>query len=232
MRLAIIATIHGRPRLTALFLRHYEHLAESLPLDLYAVGTPETVSSDRWQYRQVPNDNLAARWNAVCSDAYVNGAEAVFVVGSDDFVSHQAILFTLQALRVFPVVVPRSCYVYDLARRRLVYLTRLICVGLGRAFRRDVLERYEGRLWAEAFPWMPVAAQQAVVEELDQAHVYDPREERCLLVDVKTAEGNLNSFDALLRRTAYDEAPMALMRLLGPTYDELNNHAADAPGVL
>ena len=100
----LLTALWKRPELTALVLKHYSiirnSLAESIDLNLLAVGSEGEVTKSvtekyGFQYLEYPNSPLGAKWNAGLKAVKEFKPDAVVIIGSDDIVN--AKLFNIYA---------------------------------------------------------------------------------------------------------------------------------------
>lgn len=143
MKIAIVTAVWGRPRLTELVLDYYRRIAvPGLTLKRYGAVTGSPPPVDGWEYVDVPNEPLGAKWNAACEFAYDADPDGYLIVGSDDLIEPSYFEFLAQG--DYDWVEPRTLFMYDIPTRRCVELYRA-APGAGRYFSRAHMERFGGR---------------------------------------------------------------------------------------
>ena len=217
-RLGIITAIHGRPRLTDLFMAYYQNLevpgvdlrccaAYTMPDDrdrIEATAYTEDFMYDRWHSIEAPNNPRSDKWNAACQFLRFclgkHQLDAALILGSDDFASAAYIQHAVGLIQKgADYVCTRNIYYYDTATQRLFY-GLYDRVGAGRVLSRRLLDQCDYQ------PWMPgtnrnadYALGQGAVLGIEPTWMPDLARSRMPLVDVKTPEGNITSYDAAYR---------------------------------
>jgi len=161
----VLTTLWRRPALTAVTLRHYAglraDLAEHIDLRLLAVGSEGEVSrapAERhgWQYVEHANRPLGAKHNALLDVVRDSGeADAVLIIGSDDFLAADYVLRCASDIASGAAVVGLADLAFlDAARGRAVRWPGYVGtlregepVGAGRCISRRALEAVNWRLW-------------------------------------------------------------------------------------
>lgn len=157
MRIALITALWKRPELTRLFLRHYAEMevpgVELVRLAAFSPGddpyAAEVLTSEHrsgWTLVATPNEPLSDKWTNTLAVAQVYKADAILIMGSDDFVDAAYIQRIAAELENHPIIIPQSLYFYSTQKRELIYCT---CSrgGPGRAIRRDVLDECGWSPW-------------------------------------------------------------------------------------
>lgn len=212
-RLVIVTAAWGRSRLTELMLRHTASLEAPDGWDVVRVcvetpGDPDPAQyTHGWHYAQAENAPLSAKWQAGVDAARDLGADAVMILGSDDFVNAAFLESVTDALEAgAEYVQPSGLWVYDAptaqypaGRCFFGYAQR---IGAGRTLSRHLLDRLGWQLWTEAGPGRLDGAMDARLDPVCLPYLL-PRmlERRLILVDVKTEQqgqsANIWTYDDL-----------------------------------
>lgn len=222
MRLAVLTALWRRPAVSAHVLAHYAGLTpEGVTLMRYAVRSPEDPEPcppvEGWAYPSAPNAPLSDKWNAGM-EALRGHADAVMVVGSDDFVAPDYIAAAVEALRAGAEFVRTDRIVfYDVATGR-ARGGRMPRMGAGRVLSAPLLERVGWRPW-------PAGLSRRLDAGMDRAiHRRTPPREAVLtdvppVLDVKS-ETNLWGFDDMAPHAREAVTPDALRALCETHYPQ------------
>jgi len=172
MRLVVLTCVWKRPELAGIVLRSYQRLqkmvAPEIELSLLAVGS-EGIRSRAltegcgFDYVEFPNEPLSHKWNRGAQAAKEYDPDAVVIVGSDDVISYDLILWYARQLRLghhfFGLL---DLYFFDLDSLRMGYWAgyqgaldgdrRGEPIGCGRCFSRALLEHTVWDLWPRSSP--------------------------------------------------------------------------------
>lgn len=160
MNLAVVTTTWGRPGVTSIALDHLSHLSlGGLDISLFAAVSPEdefvrqnteAILSAGGTVIPMPNDNLAAKWNAVMKEAADSGADYILVIGSDNLVNAAFLFESVALLSENDCAEASVVHFYELETGRLIYRHMDQC-GI-RMFRGDSVRSQDGYLWDASNP--------------------------------------------------------------------------------
>lgn len=163
-RLAVVCAFWRRPQLTAAMFAWTARMAKrcnGFDMDLIAVGSEgessrQCAEQAGWFYVEVPNEPLGRKWQSGVDVAMARGANAVMLLGSDDFGTEHVFRAAAKAIFEDDATVfgfsdfyfigqgPRACYWpgYTESSGRMGEP-----MGAGRTFSRELLDAVRGRLW-------------------------------------------------------------------------------------
>lgn len=220
LRAGIITKLYKRPALTGLFLQHYASLAESpalrtagVELVLVAAISPQedpgahryaTGDYAPWHFVGAPNRPLSEKGNVACR-ALEGMVDLVVNVGSDDFLSADYIARAAQLVAAgHDYLCPQEIYYLDAPTLRAVYAWGCGGLGAGRVLSARLLDRVGWAPWAKGeHPDVDMN------ERLGRAgaRTYWLTVHPGAIVDVKSREGNISTFEEMavgLRRRHAD----------------------------
>ncbi len=130
-------------------------------------------------------------------------ADAVMILGSDDVISTQYYLKTLEQVeKGIDLIGTESAYFYSGQGRdkgKMVRLQGKALLGIGKTVSKRILDEAGWTLWRVAKGWgMDAMAQQEIVKHAPTKAIISD-----IIVDVKTRE-NLNSFNVFKKRQEVD----------------------------
>ena len=165
--MVILTALWKRPALTEIFLSYYSNMKERLEgqidLVLVAVGSEglatERISKNNgWKYIEAPNNPVSQKWNAGIKSLKDINADAVIILGSDDFISDNLLLEYKKRLNENYVLIGvKDMYVFDVATKRFgrwrgyrpnIYEDRTgETIGMARCISRKVMEMVNYDIW-------------------------------------------------------------------------------------
>ncbi len=151
MKLGIVTSLWGRPRLTRLFGEYYDGLnipgVELIKAAAYSEARDAAPLSDSWIKVYADNDPRSDKWNAASQALAEHGPDAILIVGSDDFVHSRHIERGLEIiLQGQHLIHPRTCYFFDTVTRCLA-LGTFSRVGAGRMISGELADSLDYVLW-------------------------------------------------------------------------------------
>ena len=146
---------------------------------------------------------VSLKWNRAMAYMKSLGMDAVMILGSDDIISTNYYLKTLEQVeKGIDLIGTESAYFYcgqGMDRGKLTKLQGKAMLGIGKTVSKRVLDEADWTLWRTAKGWgMDAMAQQEIVKHNPSKAVIDD-----IIVDVKTRE-NLNSFNVFKKRPQVD----------------------------
>jgi len=167
MKMVILTALWKRPALTEIFLSYYSNMKERLEgqidLKLVAVGSEglvtEKISKDNgWKYVEAPNNPVSQKWNAGVKSLKDIDADAVIILGSDDFISDNLLLEYKKRLNEnYALMGVKDMYVLDVPTERFgrwrgyqpnIYEDRTgETIGMARCIGRKVMEMVDYDIW-------------------------------------------------------------------------------------
>lgn len=225
MKVVVVTCLWRRHQLSGRVLARFaaaqKNLRDVVDLDFVAVGSEKDVSAELaqqhgWQYVEFANRPLGAKWNAALGRAREMEADAILVVGSDDWLSDGLIKHQVEALeRGVQVAEIRDVY---LLCGRTLECRRFGPTGVGRTVHRTILDKLDWSLWGpgtncrlDAF--MNKRLRAVGVESRESCYMSDV--EGGSMVDVK-AGTNIRGFSGFSRRGE----PVLWTKALAPFADD------------
>ena len=159
MKLAIITALHERYRLTRLFLDYYQRLnVEGVDLGLFCTCTTSeykmrdlVAEYPLWNASTADNSPLTRKFAASMPPAKEWGADAVMILGSDDFVNADYVRRMLDVPGHVGFVGNRRVHYIDLGTDQLISQWDMAGrpIGAGRVLFRSVLDRMDWHPWLD-----------------------------------------------------------------------------------
>jgi len=182
-----------------------QRLAPEIRLSVVVVGSEGQASQDLahsfdFDYLEQPNLPLNQKWNAGAAYARLLNPEALIIMGSDDWVNDQHLLFCQdkiqQGLDFFGL---SSAYFYDLQTSRggLYQHTQNTRVGIGRCLSRKTLNAVNWQPWRSGVINCRLDAALLNRVGWDKHQAFNPAKEGIFALDIKF-ENNIWPYDSLL----------------------------------
>jgi len=208
MKLAIITALHGRYELTKLFLEYYQDLAvEGVELGLFcACTTGEYEMRDivesypGWNVSFSSNLPLTRKFGANLPKAREWGADAVMILGSDDFVSADyAQTMVHWVAKSIQFVGNRIVHYIDLGTDQVIQQWDMggRAIGAGRVLFKELLDELN---W---YPWLDdetTGLDKSMLMRLNEVSCNKVIKSHPGLLDCKLTDSKGNG----LNQTAYD----------------------------
>ena len=172
-KVALITAVWKRPELTNLVLNRFKNIkdeiADKIDLELIAVGSEGEQSQklcEKHAFRYIEQDNmpLNRKFNAASRLAKEKNPEAVYLIGSDDWITSEAITNSLKMIdEGYSAVGLLDLYFFDLPELKLgrwsgygffnhtnriwAWKNKGKTVGIGRCFSKELMELFDWELW-------------------------------------------------------------------------------------
>ena len=207
--LGIITINFGRRNILRLWLAQIQRLRTDTDTFIPAVvvsGEEDKALCQSMSVAHVtqPNTPVSFKWNhAMYYMRDVPEVDAVMILGSDDVISTEYYLKTLEQVeKGIDLIGTESAYFFcgqGTDRGKLVKLQGKALLGIGKTVSKRILDEADWTLWRVAKGWgMDAMAQQEIVKHTPSKAIISD-----IIVDVKTRE-NLNSFNVFKRRPEVD----------------------------
>jgi hypothetical protein len=173
-RILIVTALWGREDLTRVVLKYYQELQDNfapimesdtnqsdIDIQLLCVGSEGQVSRDLaqsygWSYCEAPNVPLSQKFNALFEASEAFEYDLLVLVGSDDLLSPEIILWYAKNIRAdHPEVVGlKDIFFYSIHLDELIHfqgypLPSPRTIGAGRCFSREIMQRAQFRPWKD-----------------------------------------------------------------------------------
>lgn len=151
MKLSIVTAFHSRPELTALWGEH----TSKFGVPVYAAiteGDAANIATARrhsFTYVEMPNNPVGDKFQAALGMAMIDGAEAIMVLPSDDFISDEWMRKASEGAD--PYIIPARIAIHGPGQGTYELRTDgRACTryGAGRVMHRAVVDACGGVLWA------------------------------------------------------------------------------------
>lgn len=207
--LGIITINHGRRKVLSLWCAqiHRLRIETQTYIPAVVVSDGDRAICHKYGVWQIEHPNIKSevsfKWNIAMSYMKSLGVDAVMILGSDDSISTQYYLKTLEQVeKGIDLIGTESAYFYcgqGIDRGKLVKLQGRALLGIGKTISKRILDKADWTLWRVAKGWgMDAMAQQEIKKhEPTKAIIED------IIVDIKTRE-NLNSFNVFKKRPQVD----------------------------
>ena len=168
-KITILTCVWKRPELTKCVLEYYRDLKEILKkevhIDLLAIGSEGNESKilcekSGFDYVESKNKPLSDKWEIGINSCKKYDSDAVVIVGSDDLLSIETLLFLVGKIREGLLLVGlKDMYLYDSILRKLYHwqgyandskqsMNRgLESIGMGRCISKKLLELVNYSIW-------------------------------------------------------------------------------------
>lgn len=162
MKLAIITALHGRYRLTRLFLDYWRTLdvpgvelllSCAITTDEYKMREMVTREYPEWSPVYAPNMPLTTKFAANMQNVEAWKPDAMMIIGSDDFVTPSYIQRSIDAMQCADLVGTHTVYYMEYGTDQIIrqHVTG-DPIGAGRVLSRRLLEHLEWMPWDTATP--------------------------------------------------------------------------------
>jgi hypothetical protein len=231
MRIAILTAVWGRPRLSGMALRRIAGMkvpgVEILPIVSWSFedANPPDLGVPGIVYVEAQNSPLSDKWNEGAKEAKRLNADALMVLGSDDFIDARLVEISAKRLKAgADYVVPQSLYFFDTETKRCIY-AHADRIGAGRTISRAILDRLSYRPWVGGFDRAIDSCmdRKMMAAKVPPVFIPDIRKEGGSIVAVKSKE-NMWSFENMTNLKHRDVDAGEVLRSVVPEYaDELLN---------
>ena len=137
-KIALITWLNGRKELSAKVLRYFSQFDLS---HFIAIGTDcqDVCKGTKFKYTECENDPLGNKWNEAFRQLKGLDFDYVLIVGSDDFVSSNAIDFYLNEANR-DVYEFSDIFICDELNKESIYLNEIDNCGAGMLIKREFIE--------------------------------------------------------------------------------------------